>query len=191
MITEGSAERFAAAITWTIAVLFFTTALVIAYVIPLHAQDALTFGEWSRLIAQDWHFHYPAATVQEYGRPLFYVLQGGLWGAIGVDDSSGRILSLLFSLLLFGSLVWLVREERDWGILAGLLAMLALLATPVFAFQIVAGLTDVPVAAFIAYMYPSASSEQPKTTPFATLVGPDGPPPFCDGSLGSILCHKI
>ena len=150
MISEGSAERFAAAITWTIAVLFFTTALVIAYVIPLHAQDALTFGEWSRLIAQDWHFHYAAATVQEYGRPLFYVLQGGLWGAIGVDDSSGRILSLLFSLLLFGSLVWLVREERDWGILAGLLAMLALLATPVFAFQMVAGLTDVPVAAFIA-----------------------------------------
>ena len=150
MTSEGSAERFAAAITWTIAVLFFTTALVIAYVIPLHAQDALTFGEWSRLIAQDWHFHYAAATVQEYGRPLFYVLQGGLWGAIGVDDSSGRILSLLFSLLLFGSLVWLVREERDWGILAGLLAMLALLATPVFAFQMVAGLTDVPVAAFIA-----------------------------------------
>jgi len=117
MITEGSAERFAAAITWTIAVLFFTTALVIAYVIPLHAQDALTFGEWSRLIAQDWHFHYPAATVQEYGRPLFYVLQGGLWGAIGVDDSSGRILSLLFSLLLFGSLVWLVREQPNGTLL--------------------------------------------------------------------------
>jgi 4-amino-4-deoxy-L-arabinose transferase-like glycosyltransferase len=150
MITEESAGRFAALITWTITVLFFTTALVIAYVIPLHAQDALTFGEWSRLIAQDWHFHYPTVTGQEYGRPLFYVLQGALWGAIGVDDSSGRILSLLFSLLLVGAVVWLVREERDWGIFAGLLAMLALLATPVFAFQIVAGLTDVPVAAFIA-----------------------------------------
>ena len=150
MITEESAGRFAAAITWMITVLFFTTALVIAYVIPLHAQDALTFGEWSRLIAQDWQFHYPTVTGQEYGRPLFYVLQGGLWGAIGVDDSSGRILSLLFALLLFGAVVWLVREERDWGILAGLLAMLALLATPVFAFQMVAGLTDVPVAAFIA-----------------------------------------
>ena len=150
MITEESAGRFAALITWTITVLFFTTALVIAYVIPLHAQDALTFGEWSRLIAQDWHFHYPTVTGQEYGRPLFYVLQGALWGAIGVDDSSGRILSLLFSLLLVGALVWLVREERDWGIFAGLLAMLALLATPVFAFQMVAGLTDVPVTAFIA-----------------------------------------
>jgi len=150
MITEETAGRFAALITWTITVLFFTTALVIAYVIPLHAQDALTFGEWSRLIAQDWHFHYPTVTGQEYGRPLFYVLQGALWGAIGVDDSSGRILSLLFSMLLVGAVVWLVREERDWGIFAGLLAMLALLATPVFAFQMVAGLTDVPVAAFIA-----------------------------------------
>ena len=150
MITEEAAARFAALITWTMAALFFTTALVIAYVIPLHAQDALTFGEWSRLIAQSWHFHFPAVTGQEYGRPLLYVLQGWLWGAIGVDDSSGRILSLLFSLLLLGALIWLVREERAWGTLAGLLAVLALLATPVFAFQMVSGLTDVPVAAFIA-----------------------------------------
>jgi 4-amino-4-deoxy-L-arabinose transferase-like glycosyltransferase len=150
MITEESAGRFAAMITWTLTVLFFTTALVIAYVIPLHAQDALTFGEWSRLIAQNWHFHYPTVTGQEYGRPLFYVLQGWLWGGLGVDDSSGRILSLFFSMLLLVAVVWLVREERDWGVLAGLLAALALLATPVFAFQMVSGLTDVPVAAFIA-----------------------------------------
>ena len=150
MITEETASRFAAAITWTLTILFFSTALVIAVVVPLHAQDALTFGEWSRLIAQNWHFHYPAVTGQEYGRPLFYVLQGWLWGAIGVDDSSGRILSLCFSMLLLGSLVWLMREERDWGILASLLVVLALLATPVFAFQMVAGLTDVAVAALVA-----------------------------------------
>jgi 4-amino-4-deoxy-L-arabinose transferase-like glycosyltransferase len=150
MITEETAARFAALLSWLVTGLFFTTALVIAYVIPLHAQDALTFGEWSRLISQDWHFHYPTVTGQEYGRPLFYALQGWLWGAIGVDDSSGRILSLLFSMLLVGAVVWLVREEREWGILAGLLAMLAVLAAPVFAFQTVAGLTDVPVAAFIA-----------------------------------------
>src|SRR5229473_3339125 len=111
MITEETAGRFAAVITWTMTVLFFTTALVIAYVIPLHAQDALTFGEWSRLIAQNWHFHYPTVTGQEYGRPLVYVLQGWLWGAIGVDDSTGRILSLVFSMLLVGAVVSLVREE--------------------------------------------------------------------------------
>jgi 4-amino-4-deoxy-L-arabinose transferase-like glycosyltransferase len=150
MISEETAARFAGLITWTMSFLFFATALVIAFVIPLHAQDALTFGEWSRLISQNWHFHFPAATGQEYGRPLFYVLQGWLWGLIGVDDSSGRILSLTFSILLFGAVVRLVRDDRDWGIFAGLLAAIALLATPVFALQLVSGLTDVPVAAFIA-----------------------------------------
>ncbi|MBA3734361.1 MAG: hypothetical protein H0W90_04045 [Actinobacteria bacterium] len=150
MISEHTATTFAAAISWIIAGLFLTVALVIAYVIPFHAQDALTFGEWSELISQNWHFHYPTVTGQEYGRPLVYVLQGWLWGLIGVDDSSGRILGLGFALLLMLSLVWLVRQQRDWGTLAGLLAMLALLATPVFAFQMVAGLTDVPVAAFVA-----------------------------------------
>jgi hypothetical protein len=150
MISEHTSSTFAAAITWIVAGLFFTVALVIAYVIPFHAQDALTFGEWSRLISGNWHFHYPTVTGQEYGRPLVYVLQGWLWGLIGFDDSSGRILSLGFSLLLMLSLFWLVRQERDWGTLAGLLAVLVLLATPVFAFQMVSGLTDVPVAAFVA-----------------------------------------
>ncbi|HEX9142047.1 MAG TPA: hypothetical protein VF833_07445, partial [Gaiellaceae bacterium] len=149
MISEHTSSTFAAAITWIVAGLFFAVALVIAYVIPFHAQDALTFGEWSRLISGNWHFHYPTVTGQEYGRPLVYVLQGWLWGLIGFDDSSGRILSLGFSLLLMLSLFWLVRQERDWGTLAGLLAVLVLLATPVFAFQMVSGLTDVPVAAFV------------------------------------------
>jgi 4-amino-4-deoxy-L-arabinose transferase-like glycosyltransferase len=143
--------RFAAAVTWTTTALFFTIAVVLAFVIPYHAQDALTFGEWSRLISDNLHFHYAAATGQEYGRPLFYVLQGWLWSLVGVDDSSGRVLSLLFSLLLFLSVLWLVREERDWGILAGLLAALALLATPVFAVQLMSGLTDIPVAALVAF----------------------------------------
>ena len=151
MISEETSARYAAAITWTLAVLFFTAALVIAYVIPLHAQDALTFGEWSRLISQNWHFHYPAVTGQEYGRPLFYVLQGWLWGR----DRRRRFLwphpqPSSSRCCLLGAFVWLMREERDWGILAGLLAVFALLATPVFAFQMVAGLTDVPVAAFVA-----------------------------------------
>jgi hypothetical protein len=150
MVTEETAARFAAAVTWTATALFFTTAVVIAFVIPYHAQDALTFGEWSRLISENFHFHFPAAGGQEYGRPLFYVLQGWLWGLIGVDDSSGRVLSLLFALLLFMSIVWLVRQERDWGIFAGLLAALALLATPVFATQMMSGLTDIPVAALVA-----------------------------------------
>jgi hypothetical protein len=147
---EERAPRLAAAITWTIATLFFVAALVVAVVIPIHAQDALTFGEWSRLISQHWHLHYAAATAQEYGRPLFYVLQGWLWGVLGFGEPSGRVLSLLFSLLLFGALVWLVREERDWGRLAGLLAAVAVLAIPVFALNAESGLTDIPVGALVA-----------------------------------------
>jgi hypothetical protein len=149
-MSEERAAHFASPITWIVTALFFTTAMVVAVVIPYHAQDALTFGEWSRLISEHWHLHYPAATGQEYGRPLFYVLQGWLWGVIGVGEGSGRVLSGFFSLLLLAALVWLVREGRSWGRFAGLLAALALIATPVFAFQMVAGLTDVPVAALVA-----------------------------------------
>jgi 4-amino-4-deoxy-L-arabinose transferase-like glycosyltransferase len=143
------ALRFAAAITWLITFLFFGTAFLLAVVIPIHAQDALTFGEWSRLISEHWHFHYASATVQEYGRPLFYVLQGWVWGVLGFNETYGRVLSGLFSVLLLGGLVWLVRD-RDWGRLTGALAALALISTPVFAEQVVSGLTDIPVAALVA-----------------------------------------
>jgi 4-amino-4-deoxy-L-arabinose transferase-like glycosyltransferase len=137
--------KIAAAITWITTGLFFAGALLLAVVIPIHAQDALTFGEWSRLISEHWHLHYAAATGQEYGRPLFYVLQGWMWGLIGFSEASGRILSGLFSLLLLSSLVWLVR-----GRLAGLLAALALVAVPAYATHVISGLTDIPVAALVA-----------------------------------------
>jgi hypothetical protein len=149
MRSEASALRWAAAITWLTTGLFFAIALFVALVIPIHAQDALTFGEWSRLISDGWHLHYPAATAQEYGRPLFYVLQGWMWGVFGFSEPSGRVLSGLFSLLLLAALVWLVRD-RPWGPLAGALAALALISAPVFAMQVVSGLTDIPVAALVA-----------------------------------------
>jgi hypothetical protein len=144
-----SSLRLASAIVWITTGLFLLAALFVALVIPIHAQDALTFGEWSRLISQHWHLHYAAATGQEYGRPLFYVLQGWIWGIFGFAEPLGRLLSGLFSVLLLGSLVWLVRD-RDWGSLAGLLAAFALISSPVFAAQAVSGLTDIPVAALVA-----------------------------------------
>jgi 4-amino-4-deoxy-L-arabinose transferase-like glycosyltransferase len=148
-VTSESSLRLASAIAWITTALFFLAALFVAVVIPIHAQDALTFGEWSRLIAEDWHLHHAAATAQEYGRPLFYVLQGWFWGVFGFSETSGRILSGLFSLLLLGALVWLVRD-RPWGRLAAALAALVLVATPAFAFHVVSGLTDIPVAALVA-----------------------------------------
>ena len=148
-MTELRSLRYAAAIGWLTTLLFFAGAFMLAVVIPIHAQDALTFGEWSRLISQHWHLHYAAGTVQEYGRPLFYVLQGWLWGIFGFHEPVGRVLSGLFSVLLLVTLVLLVRE-RAWGRLAACLAALALVATPVFAQQVVSGLTDIPVAALVA-----------------------------------------
>lgn len=141
--------RAATAVAWLTAGVFLAVAFMLAVVIPIHAQDALTFGEWSRLISQHWHLHYEAATPQEYGRPLYYVLQGWLWGIFGFHEPLGRILSGLFSLLLLGSVAWLL-SRRDWGSLAAALGALALVSMPVYAAQVVSGLTDIPVAALVA-----------------------------------------
>src|SRR5205823_8942776 len=72
-----------------------------------------------------------------------------IWAALGFHETFGRILSGLFSLLLAAGIVWLVRD-REWGRTAGTLAALALVAIPVFATQVVSGLTDIPVAALVA-----------------------------------------
>lgn len=141
--------RIATTIAWTTAGLFVALAFMLAVVIPIHAQDALTFGEWSRLISQHWNLHYEAATPQEYGRPLYYVLQGWVWGVFGFHEPLGRILSGLFSVLLLGSLAWLL-HRREWGALAAALGALALVSMPVYAAQAVSGLTDIPVAALVA-----------------------------------------
>ncbi|HET7808545.1 MAG TPA: hypothetical protein VFK71_08585 [Gaiellaceae bacterium] len=141
--------RPATTLAWATAGLFLALAFMLAVVIPIHAQDALTFGEWSRLISQHWHLHYEAATPQEYGRPLYYVLQGWVWGVFGFHEPLGRILSGLFSVLLLGSLAWLL-HRREWGGLAAALGALALVSMPVYAAQLVSGLTDIPVAALVA-----------------------------------------
>jgi hypothetical protein len=160
--------RVAVLIAWITTAVVFLAALFVAVVIPYHAQDALTFGEWSRLIAEHWNLHYDAATPQEYGRPLFYVLQGWLWGAFGFSEVSGRILSGLFSLLLVGATAWLLRD-RPWGWLASAFAALALVATPTFAGHVVSGLTDIPVAALVALAGALVWGKQPGPVRAATV----------------------
>jgi hypothetical protein len=120
--------RWAVVLAWLCGAVFMAAAFMLAVVIPIHAQDALTFGEWSRLISEHWRLHYDAATPQEYGRPLFYVLQGWTWGVFGFHEPLGRILSGLFSVLLLGSLAWLLRRRefyRGTPIAAGLAIGLA------------------------------------------------------------------
>ncbi len=119
-------------------------AVVVAIAFPLHANDALTFGEWSRLIAMHWDNIFDASN-----RPLFYALQGSIWHVIGYSDTSGRLLCGLFSLLLVVSLARLASARRD-GELTASLAVLFVLAIPVFAIQVVSSLTDVVVASLIA-----------------------------------------
>ena len=136
-------------VAWGMVAVFLLIAAVVAVAFPIHASDALTFGTWSRLISEHWHFNEPQTGPSAYSRPLFYALQGWLWGVIGYSDVSGRLLCGLFSLLLVAALAWAV-SARPWGRLAAAVIGLLVVATPVFANQVVATLTDVFVAAFIA-----------------------------------------
>jgi 4-amino-4-deoxy-L-arabinose transferase-like glycosyltransferase len=136
-------------VAWGMVALFLMIAAVVAVAFPIHASDALTFGTWSRLISEHWHFNQPQTGPSAYSRPLFYALQGWLWGVIGYSDVSGRLLCGLFSLLLVAALAWAV-SARPWGRLAAAVIGLLVVATPVFAYQVVSTLTDVFVAAFIA-----------------------------------------
>jgi hypothetical protein len=136
-------------VSWGMVAVFLLIGAVVAVAFPIHASDALTFGTWSRLISEHWHFNEPQTGASAYSRPLFYALQGWLWAIIGYSDVSGRLLCGLFSLLLVGALAWVV-SARPWGRLAAAVIGLLVVSTPVFANQVVATLTDVFVAAFIA-----------------------------------------
>ena len=130
------------------AAVFFAVAITVAAAFPIHASDALTYGEWSRLIAQTGHFEFKSVA-NVYNRPLFYFLEGWVWRGLGFSNTSGRLLCGLFSVLFLLSLAWLV-GRRAWGRVAVALAVLFALATPVFAYQVVSTLTDVFVAALVA-----------------------------------------
>jgi hypothetical protein len=47
-----------------------------------------------------------------------------------------------------------------------------------------------PVAPLRAYMCPVASSEHPKTTPFAVVTGPEDAPPKGDPPNVGTVCHS-
>ena len=99
------------------AALFILFALVIAIALPYGEWDAMSFGVWSRLIAEHWpHLHFAEASAADYQRPLFYAVQGTAWALFGFHESIGKTLSLLFSALLLASMAWLaartVRIER-------------------------------------------------------------------------------
>ena len=51
----------------------------------------------------------PMLVADSLDRPLFYVLQGWLWAAFGFHQALGRVLSLIFSVVLLGAIAWLAR----------------------------------------------------------------------------------
>lgn len=123
--------------------------LALAALIPYHATDALVFGAWSHEIADAGTLHTDGATANLLHRPLFYGVQGLLWGVFGAHEWLGRLLAWGFMALLVGCTAWIAAGRRRDALLAGLAAVL-LLAVPDAAVQAAAGQTDVPVAALVA-----------------------------------------
>ena len=131
------------------AALVLAAGLLFAVTFPIHAIDALSYGEWSRLIGETWDFHFPGISAQTYHRPLFYVLQGWLWGVFGFHEWIGRALSLAFSVMLVASVGWLAARGPSWKTPAAVAVLLVCLIPNVLQ-GIASGLTDVPLAALVA-----------------------------------------
>jgi 4-amino-4-deoxy-L-arabinose transferase-like glycosyltransferase len=137
----------------TVALVVFGCGLLVSIALPYGEWDAMAYGTWSRLIADHWpHLRFAAASVVDYHRPFFYVLQGTLWRVFGFHQSLGRLLSLAFAILLaaaVGFIAWRSVPKRYAELAAGIaVALLIILAS--FERYIASGLTDIPVAAMLA-----------------------------------------
>src|SRR5260221_13549619 len=141
--------------TWIFAALtavVLVLALLVALVLPYGEWDAMSFGTWSRLIADHWpHIRFVSVGAESYHRPLFYVLQGWIWGVFGFHPALGRALSLLFTIVLLASTAWLAaRSSRNDRRFAAALAVVVLLLVTPLERYVAAGLSDVPAAAMVA-----------------------------------------
>jgi hypothetical protein len=151
------------------AALTLLAGLLIAVTIPIHSWDALAYGEWSRLIAEHWSLRFPEISAQTYHRPLFYVLQGVLWGVFGFHEWIGRLLSLGFTVLLFGTTAWLAARGPRFAPQAVVAAILLCLMPDVLR-GIASGLTDLPLAAVVGLTAALAWTDRlPAARPY--LVG--------------------
>jgi hypothetical protein len=129
--------------------LFAAGSLSLALLVPYHNFDAFVYGEWSHLIALTGEYHFRTTTELMSHRPFFYFLQGWLWRFFGFDERFGRILGLLFSVILVYFIFRLARNEKR-GTAEGWIAIILLLCCQDFVTLAFSGLTDVPVAALVA-----------------------------------------
>jgi hypothetical protein len=135
-----------------LAVVFVAAALVVALALPYGEWDAMSFGTWSRLIAEHWpHIRFADVSAVDYHRPLFYFLQGTLWAIFGFHQWLGRLLSLAFAVVFIAAVAWTaartVRVERR---LAAAIAVVVVVLIGAFATYVVSGLSDVPAVAMVA-----------------------------------------
>lgn len=123
--------------------------LLLAVLVPLHATDALSYGEWSRRIGQSGGFHFPAFDGGSgfYNRPLVFVTQGWLWQLFGMHEVIARLWSAVFFAVFAAAVVRLA----DRGVAAAL-ATAAALSCPDVVQQAFAGQTDMPTAAVLAVL---------------------------------------
>ncbi len=132
------------------AVAFGATAALLASTLPYHLWDSMFYGTWSRLLGQSWgNFHADGIGASHLHRPLFYVLQGALWNIFGFHEWLGRLLSLLFTVILFVAVARLASAAPRRALQVGV-ALLVVVAVQAVELYAVAGLTDIPAAAFVA-----------------------------------------
>lgn len=121
--------------------------------LPFGEWDAMSYGTWARLIAEHWpHIRFAAAGPMDYHRPVFYFLEGTLWHVFGFHQALGRLLGLGFGILLALALAYAAARTapRGYAAAAAGIAVALLFATAPFERYLVAGLSDVPVAAVLA-----------------------------------------
>jgi hypothetical protein len=132
---------------------FLLGALLLAVTVPYHDWDSFDFGAWSKQIAQGGSLDPLTAGRQGSGRPLFYLLQGGVWAVTGVSFTAGRVLSLVVALMLILAVAGIASQlarTRERRVLQTALAAVFVVAVAPFAQEAIAGKSDVPAAALVA-----------------------------------------
>jgi len=136
------------------ALLIAVPAGFVATVVPYRHWDSMAFGLWSKLIATTGDvFPDDGVAPALLHRPLFYVAQGLGWRWLDEGEWVGRWLSLLFGAVFVWAVWWLagrLTTDADARKLLRPLAASVALASSVIAFHLVAGLSDLPVAACAA-----------------------------------------
>jgi hypothetical protein len=130
-------------------VAFAALGILLAVTIPYHDYDSFAFGNWSRAIAEHGKIDPLWAGPLASSRPIFYELQGALWSATGISFTAGRLLSLVFALLVpIGA--YALARALGLSPLVRVLAVVVVVCIPAFDQNALSGETDVPAAALVA-----------------------------------------